>query len=311
MNKLFLSLIVVCSVLLGVFVFAQTIVGKFIVNTNSCYESDSGLDYKNYGIVNGSFWWPINNQTNGTFVGAFSDVCLNNITLLEGVCGSSISSAYSGVAGAVYVDCNVPNSAFGCVNGVCRIVGGNGTNNLTLYDNFSFEPLNTNKWMELQFHNDPFTDEHFVNSSENGGVYHVAQVSMGDAETNLRPTINFTAGQSFSYEVTYSDGSGNHFSQPLINGNYPPTQTNPCLASGGCGPIGYWNGVPDLGAQIGTYKIRFDFFQTQVMMTSVRPDNVTITNTFTGNSAPYTLDINTHTGHNGLMHFDYDNFYFS
>jgi hypothetical protein len=43
-------------------------------------------------------------------------------------------------------------------------------------------------------------------------------------------------------------------------------------------------------------------------MIAVRPDNVTIINTFTGNSEPYTLAINTHTGHNGLIHFDFDNF---
>jgi len=308
MNKLFLSLVIILSVLLGVFVFAQTIVGNFVVNANSCYESDSGLDYGVYGNVTGSFWWPISNSSNGTFVGTFTDVCISNVTLLEGVCGSSISSIYSGVAGAVYVDCNVPNSSFGCVNGACRLVGTNATN-LTLYDDFSSGPLNTNKWIELQFHNDPFTDEHFVNTTE--GVYHIAQISVGDAETNLRPIINFTAGHSFSYEVIYKGGSGNHFSQPLINGNYPSTQTNPCLASGGCGPIGYWNGVPDLGAQIGTYRINFDFFQNQVRMTAIRPDNITIINTFTGNSAPYTLDINTHTGHNGLMHFDYDNFFYN
>src|SRR3989344_4010775 len=228
MNKLFLSLIIALSVLFGVFVFAQTIVGNFVVNANSCYESDGGLDYGVYGNVTGSFWWPISNSSNGTFVGTFTDVCISNVTLLEGVCGSSISSIYSGVAGAVYVDCNVPNSSFGCVNGACRLVGTNATN-LTLYDDFSSGPLNTNK----------------------------------------------------------------------------------CLASGGCGPIGYWNGVPDLGAQIGTYRINFDFFQNQVRMTAIRPDNITIINTFTGNSAPYTLDINTHTGHNGLMHFDYDNFFYN
>ena len=135
MNKLFLSLIIALSVLFGVFVFAQTIVGNFVVNANSCYESDGGLDYGVYGNVTGSFWWPISNSSNGTFVGTFTDVCISNVTLLEGVCGSSISSIYSGVAVAVYVDCNDPNSSFGCVNGACRLVGTNATN-LTFYDDF-------------------------------------------------------------------------------------------------------------------------------------------------------------------------------
>lgn len=43
-------------------------------------------------------------------------------------------------------------------------------------------------------------------------------------------------------------------------------------------------------------------------MTTLRPDNVSVINTFTGNAEPYTLDINTHIGHNGLIHIDYDNF---
>ena len=174
------------------------------------------------------------------------------------------------------------------------------------YDDFSGDTLDLSKWEEYTgFKVNSFTDEHFVNTSEE--VYHIQQNSQGDRETNLKPKRQFVAGESFSYEVIYKGGSGNHFSQPLINGNYPPTQIESCLAPGGCGPIGFWNGVPDLEAQTGTYKINFEFFPNEVKMTTVRPDNITIINTFTGNSAPYNLTINTHTGHNGIMHFDYDN----
>ncbi len=174
-----------------------------------------------------------------------------------------------------------------------------------LYDDFSSGALNSSKWEESTFHGDPFTDEHFVNVTEE--VYRIAQNSPGDAETNLAPKRHFIAGESFSYDIIYNGGSGNHFSQPLINGNYPPSQIESCLAPGGCGPIGFWNGVPDLQAQIGVYKINFSFSPNEVKMIAIRPDNVTIINTFTGNSEPYNITINTHTGHNGLMHFDYDN----
>lgn len=179
------------------------------------------------------------------------------------------------------------------------------SSNCQVYDDFSSGVLNESKWKESLFHGRPFNDEHFVNLSE--GIYHVAQISVRDAETNLAPKRQFISGESFSYEVIYNGGSGNHFSQPLINGNYPPTQIESCLAEGGCGAIGFWNGVPDLGAQIGTYKITYNFSLNEVKMTSIRPDNLTVINTFTGNSEPYNLTINTHTGHNGLMHFDYDN----
>lgn len=176
-----------------------------------------------------------------------------------------------------------------------------------VYDDFSSGQLNPAKWAESTWHGQPFTDEHFV--SHLGSEYHVQQNVERDAETNLAPRRQFFAGESFSYEVTYRGGSGNHQSQPLINGNYPPSQIEPCdFRTAGCGAIGYWNAFPDLGAHKGTYRITYEFFPTQVKMTAIRPDGVVIVNTLTGNSEPYTLTINTHTGHNGRMHFDYDNF---
>ncbi len=175
------------------------------------------------------------------------------------------------------------------------------------YDDFSSGNLNNSKWTESTFHGDPFTDEHFVNTTAE--VYQVKQNTEGDAETNLIPNRQFVAGESFSYEVTNMlSGSGNHASQPLINGNYPPYQLEECnYRTAGCGVIGYWNDFPDLGDQIGTYKITYEFSHDQVKMTAIRPDNITVINTFTGNSEPYTLAINTHTGHNGKLYFNYDN----
>ena len=175
------------------------------------------------------------------------------------------------------------------------------------YDDFSSGSLDITKWNEYNGFQVPiFTDEHFVNITEE--VYHIQQFITMDTETNLEPTRQFFSGDIFSYQVLYKGGSGNHFSQPLINGNYPPTQVEPCVAPGGCGPIGYMNGVPDLEAQIGTYNITYEFSSNQVKMNSTRPDGVSIINTFTGNSEPFTFAINTHTGNNGLMYFDYDNF---
>ena len=170
------------------------------------------------------------------------------------------------------------------------------------YDDFSSENLDLNKWNE--YSNIGFTDEHLVENN----IYHISQNTEGDRETNLEPKRQFVNGESFSYELIYNSGSGNHASQPLINGNYPPSQIEVCSASGGCGVIGFWNSIPDLEAQNGTYEITFEFFSNQVKMKTIRPDDVEIINTFTGNSEPYNLTINTHTGHNGLLDFDYDNF---
>src|SRR3989344_3828894 len=167
-----------------------------------------------------------------------------------------------------------------------------------IYDNFSSGNLDYSKWNE--YSNIRFTNEHLIEN----GIYHIQQNIEGDGETNLEPKRQFLNGESFSYELFYNSGNGNHASQPLINGDYPPTQIEICSASGGCGVIGFWNGIPDLEAQIGKYEVTFEFFQNQVRMTTVRPDEVEIVNTFTGNSEPYSLVINSHTGHNGLFYID-------
>lgn len=113
MDKIFLFGIVFI-VALGFFVFAQTITNSFVVNAYYCSETDGGLNYGTFGSVNGGFWWTTGNNTNSTIFGTFDDTCLDNVTLFEGVCGSSISPSYNGLAGAVYVTC-----LNRCFNGAC------------------------------------------------------------------------------------------------------------------------------------------------------------------------------------------------
>ena len=120
MNKLFFAGIIVLASL-GFFVFAQTLTGNgVVVNALNCSESDGGLNYLSAGAIHGSFVW---NSTNGTqsWIGSVSDVCLNNITLVESVCGSSISPSYNGFAGAFYVDCSIRagNSTNSTYRGLC------------------------------------------------------------------------------------------------------------------------------------------------------------------------------------------------
>ena len=131
MNFKYSLIVVVLIAVLGVFVFAQTPLNNpppIIVNAITCSETDSGLNYFSKGNITGSFWWPGANGTNLTYVGSLADSCTSNTVLLEGVCGSSINTSLSNLAGALYVDCAAPNSNFGCVNGACVFVGTNGTN---------------------------------------------------------------------------------------------------------------------------------------------------------------------------------------
>ena len=158
MNFKYSLIVVVLIAVLGVFVFAQTPISNpppIIVNAITCSETDSGLNYFSKGNITGSFWWPGANGTNLTYVGSLADSCTSNTVLLEGVCGSSINANLSNLAGALYVDCAAPNSAFGCVNGACVLLNttGNSTwnnsTNLSLPDlrisslTYSFAVINT------------------------------------------------------------------------------------------------------------------------------------------------------------------------
>ncbi|MEK6915834.1 MAG: hypothetical protein AABW89_04815 [Nanoarchaeota archaeon] len=118
MNKLiFIGIFALLS--LGVFVIAQVLTGEgVVVNAYNCTETDGGLNYLVAGSMNGFFWW---NSTNGSqsFTGTVSDVCISNTTLIESVCGSSISSSYSGLAGALNVDCAINTGNNTNYTGLC------------------------------------------------------------------------------------------------------------------------------------------------------------------------------------------------
>ena len=299
-------IVIILVVIVVAFFLIKTITGNAFnspATLRGCTEDDGG----NMGNVPGTNVLKFKEPGSTVFFYQnISDSCVNATSVKEYSCGNN------SVGKIGYYDDKINcASGYECKNDV-KGRGYCGTNapQTVLYDDFSSGSLNTNKWIESQWHSRPFTNEHLVNSSE--GAYHIRQNIVGDAETNLQPKRIFNSGDSFSYEIKYYNGSGNHASQPLINGNYPPSQLEVCnYQTAGCGVIGYWNALPDLGKIEGIYKINFNFSSNQVKMTTIRPDNVIVTNTFTGNSAPYNLTINTHTGHDGLMHFDIDNVYLS
>ena len=121
MKKDVMALVIVLVVGFISFVAAQVIMNILVVNSTSCFETDSGLDYLNRGSMSGSFWW---NSSNGTvtYNGTFIDTCLTNSSyvLLEVVCGSSINANLNNLAAIVNVDCRIVNGTNGtCVAGRC------------------------------------------------------------------------------------------------------------------------------------------------------------------------------------------------
>lgn len=177
--------------------------------------------------------------------------------------------------------------------------------NFIMYDDFSSGILDVTKWSESQFQGHPFVDEHFVNGSSQTYIARVN--SVGDKEVLLTPTREFVSGESLLYDLIYNSGSGNHLSQVLIDGNYPPETIPQITPNPGSGTIGFWNGIPDVGNTLGTYQIRQDFHPDRIEQTVIRPDGSSISHSYKSVIEPYTFSINLHTGGNGLMNYEIDN----
>lgn len=172
-----------------------------------------------------------------------------------------------------------------------------------LYDDFSGTTLNSSKWNETTDSN--FPDEYYLNTTEE--AYHVSQITPNSPGTALHSvmTKNIT-DEVVEYDIYYMSGSGNHlhnihfapYGYSWYSGNYY---------------IGYWNYPGDWGNQTGKYHISIDFdsYLEKADISIERPDgtywNGDADLSFT--SPPYYLLLQTSTGHDGIMHFDYDNFY--
>ncbi len=178
----------------------------------------------------------------------------------------------------------------------------------TLYDDFSSGTLNTLLWQESS--QAPYPDFHGIDQVRQ--TYRVIQNTMGDRGVVLTPTSTFNAGDIFEYDVIYNAGTGNHLFQLFHNGGYNGSvNPNPTPISGSIG-IGYWNQTPDASNGLGTYHFEHDFLENgQILETVTRPDHSIRQYTISNLSEPYTLGLNVHTGHNGLMDFEIDNVYIS
>lgn len=96
-------------------VYAVTILNVLVVNTIGCQEYyDTGLDYLTRGYIDGYFY-----TGNWSYNGSYWDTCLDNLTLVEGVCGSSIHANYSNLAAAITMDCSNYTSSNGTATTMC------------------------------------------------------------------------------------------------------------------------------------------------------------------------------------------------
>lgn len=164
----------------------------------------------------------------------------------------------------------------------------------TLYDDFSSETLDTNKWEVRQdYEGWSFTNEYGLESILEGeienGMFHTKQNIIGNAGTFLVPKYKFEEGDVFEYDVIYNGGTGNHTHNIFVNKT---------KRIGLESTFGYWNGG---NPTPGTYHMKLTFSNKGI--------NVNGTNYTLIDNPPYEIYIGTRTGNNGTGHFDYDNFH--
>ncbi len=280
-------------------------------------DADGNLNnqFKNKGSVAGRFQGDFHqNGTNQTISGVFSDYCKNSTTLTEFTCGSSFSQQYSGLAGALQFDCTELGN-YSCNQGAC-ISTQNTLTNISLqfnrieYESFNTGLLNISKWIETPTPNAIFTDEHYVNNITQR--YHIAQNTQAQRGTMLNFNRTFVPGEVLVYDVYYNNASGNSQHGCRVNGNYCSQSgvfPNP-TPSPGSGAIGYWNGLTDIGNATGKYKIVEIFRQNEIEQFIISPSqSFGWQHAYTSVIQPYNFATFSHTGHNGQINNEYDNFY--
>jgi hypothetical protein len=141
----------------------------------------------------------------------------------------------------------------------------------------------------------------------NGDRYITKQLNEGNSALQLEMDYTPSAGDVIEYDVDYLSGSGNHMSRIVINGNYLDEHCWEVWNGSGCGAIGYWNGVHGFGDELGTYHMKVVFSNTGVEVTATTPSNA-VKEAAMNITSPASFGVESHSGHNGLFHFDYYNF---
>jgi hypothetical protein len=164
-----------------------------------------------------------------------------------------------------------------------------------VYDDFSNGSLDLTKWEEVS----PTIDEHFVQNQ----VYHTAQLTASDKVILLKMKDKlFSVGDTLEYDVNYVNGEGNRQTRIQLNDDVRYSL------------FGFWNTIEDAGVSndLGNYHVKITFLENEVLNEITLP-NGTITHTRPDGHLPssgieHSFGIVTRTGHNGIVHMNYDNF---
>jgi len=185
---------------------------------------------------------------------------------------------------------------------------------LSIYDDFSGEVLNSSKWEIKNDLTGPggLTDVYELDTVNKN--YYIAQPTVvGDKGTVLTMKTLTDVGDIIEYDVVYNYGDGNQEAKPYFNGMpLDKIMLNEGYDCGGCptsGTIGYWNGDSEVSNTLGLHHIKVEFNG---------PDNTKITYTMPDSSQwsyiaitinyPVEFGAGLKIGHNGMASYSFDNF---
>ncbi|MFH1824235.1 MAG: hypothetical protein ABH873_03300, partial [Candidatus Firestonebacteria bacterium] len=186
-----------------------------------------------------------------------------------------------------------------------------------VYDDFSGPELDLSKWFfetELDPYAEGHPDEYYVDTALQN--YHVKQNTQSNRQLLVSMSRILQPGETLEYDVDYVSGDGNRVTTFHINyvpngrslGYYMSEQ----YGCSYCGFIGFWNSPGSIGNDFGLYHFKIEFVDDFMRVHVTKPDSSVWTTVIYGNQtsleAPYKFTFESRTGHNGIMHFDYDNF---
>lgn len=166
------------------------------------------------------------------------------------------------------------------------------------YDSFNKQKLNLNKWeIRSDVEGQPFMDEYFVDLRLKN--FHTKQNAIGDRRVYLFPKRTFTTGDSIKYDVALLSKEGNHMQMVLLTGDQYIR----------IGILGYSDGIQGFD-DLGVAHIELQFQENNLRVIRFSPLGQTFVDDLLLNNpnGTYELYIGSVSGHNGLVHLDYDNF---
>jgi len=172
-----------------------------------------------------------------------------------------------------------------------------------LYDDFESGELDTNLWEVRQdTEGQPLMNEYGIRQEDGNYVFHTNQNETANRRVYLFPKRNFTTGDSIEYDTNLVSKEGHYGNMILLTGDQYIR----------IGIFGYNNGVQGYD-ELGSSHIKMSFEENELKLRRESPSGQVLLDTLQLNNpnGNYELYIGSFSGHNGIVHMDFDNFEFN